>query len=989
MKKYWRSLEELDINYQPEKDLDYEDIDKKNLLSDLFENNSVNKKASRRNFLKLCGFSFTTAAIASACEQPVNKAIPYLIRPEEIIPGMADYYASTFFDGAEYSSIVVKCRDGRPIKIEGNDLSPVNKGRCSAKVQASVLSLYDNARYKHPMINHEQAEWNICDGKILSKLQEISARKEKVVLFTPTIISPSLKKVINDFIEVYPSFRWIQYDTISASAMLDVNEEFFGIRAIPEYHFDMTDVIVSFHCDFLGTWVSPVEYTGDYTKRKKLTKDNKTLSRHYQLETALSVTGTNADERIPIKPSQEKRILLNLFNKIAIANGLYIYPAPETTIEIEHIAKDLIAANGKAIVISSTNDPEIQKIVAGINHMLNAYGNTITFNRATLTRQGSDPLYETFINELNEKKIKGVIFYDVNPVYDAPHGDKLVEYMDRLELSISVCTAKNETSELSQFVCPDHHFLESWSDAEPKKGLYSLGQPAIRPMYQTRSFIESLQVWSKHEPFDTREYIKNYWKKSILGATGFSDTKWNQTLQKGVFEKSMSGFGEPSLKFSFTGHNFNVSVPGKESLELTVHENIQTGSGKGSNNPWLQEMPDPVSKTAWDNYASVSPSFSRKMNWETGDIIKINNIEVPVLVQPGQADNTISVALGYGRQNTGKVADGVGSNVFPLVFFKNGYKQYHLADIQTEKTEKIYEFAHTQTHHGMEGRPIVREANLDEYLANPMAGNEAHFKFKEHDVSLYPEKEYRNFHWGIVVDLNACTGCGACQVACMAENNIPVVGKEQVKNRRIMHWIRIDRYYSDDPENPGVFHQPVMCQHCDNAPCENVCPVSATNHSDEGLNQMSYNRCIGTKYCINNCPYRVRRFNWFRYVNNDEFDYNQNSDLGRMVLNPDVVVRERGVVEKCSFCVQRIQEKKLQAKLENRKLNGEEIQPACVQTCPGNALIFGDLSDPDSKVSQLMKDERNYYLLEELQTLPTVGYLTKIRNSRSSANKKM
>ena len=988
MKKYWRSLEELDPNYKSDNEPDYEEIDKKNLLADLFEN-TAKGKATRRDFLKLCGFSFATAAVASACEQPIKKAIPYLIRPEQIVPGMADYYASTFFDGDEYSSIVVKCRDGRPIKIEGNDLGPVNKGRTSARVQASVLSLYDNARYQSPMLNGSPANWDSCDRQISDKLNEISSSGGKVVILTPTIISPSLKNSVDEFLKSFPGFQWIAYDTISASALLDVNEELFGLRVIPAYHFDKADTIVSFQADFLGTWLSPVEYTGDYTKRRKLSGDNKTLSRHYQVETSLSVTGTNADERIPIKPSQEKRILLNLYNKIATAGGNYIYPVPETNVKIDHIANDLIQSGGKSIVLSSTNDKEIQKIVAGINLLLNSYGNTITFNRSLLTRQGSDAEISGFINDIKDGNISGIIFYHVNPVYDLPESSLLSEKMADLELSVAVSTTKNETSALVQYICPDHHFLESWSDAEPVKGFFTLGQPVIRPMFNTRSFMESLQVWSNKEPVQPLDYIQNVWKNSILNDVALFKEEWAKTLQKGIHEKSGSGFGEPKLKKSLTGQSFNVSIQGEESTELSLYMNIQTCAGKTSNNPWMQEMPDPVSKTAWDNFASVSPRFASEKGWATGDIIKINGVEIPVLVQPGQAYGTFSVALGYGRQHTGKVADGTGSNFFPLVTMAGGYRHLHIPDIQFENTGKKYGFAFTQTHHSAEGRPVVREANMDEYIENPRAGNEQHFDFEEHHATLYPETKFESFHWGLVVDLNACTGCGACQVACMAENNIPVVGKEEVKNRRIMHWIRIDRYYSDDPENPKVIHQPVMCQHCDNAPCENVCPVSATNHSNEGLNQMSYNRCIGTKYCINNCPYRVRRFNWFRYVNNKEFDYNQNSDLGRMVLNPDVVVRERGVVEKCSFCVQRIQEKKLQAKLENRKLNDGEIQPACVQTCPGNALIFGDLSDPESRVSQLIKDERNYRLLEDLHTLPSVGYLTKIRNSIHSENKNM
>jgi molybdopterin-containing oxidoreductase family iron-sulfur binding subunit len=405
------------------------------------------------------------------------------------------------------------------------------------------------------------------------------------------------------------------------------------------------------------------------------------------------------------------------------------------------------------------------------------------------------------------------------------------------------------------------------------------------------------------------------------------------------------------------------------------------GTGKQANNPWLMELPDPVTKLTWDNVAAISPALGRKLGLANGDVIRIaDRIELPVLIQVGQADNSVSVAAGFGRLVSAKVATGVGSNAYPLL---RGETKTFVKSVSIEKTGMIHELALTQEHHSMEGRAIVRETTLNKYNEDPHSGNELHQQVEEHHTTLYEETEFDGHHWGLAIDLNKCIGCSACAIACQTENNGAVIGKEEVKRRRIMHWIRIDRYYSESQGDPRVYHQPVMCQHCDNAPCENVCPVSATNHSNEGINQMSYNRCIGTKYCINNCPYRVRRFNWFAYVNNQEFDFHQNSSLGKMVLNPDVVVRERGVVEKCSFCVQRIQEKKLQAKVEERSLVDGEIKTACQQACPADALVFGDLNDPESKVSGMFRDERNYHLLEELHILPSVGYLTKVRNTKA------
>ena len=454
-------------------------------------------------------------------------------------------------------------------------------------------------------------------------------------------------------------------------------------------------------------------------------------------------------------------------------------------------------------------------------------------------------------------------------------------------------------------------------------------------------------------------------------------------MQRGTFESAV--LKEAELNYTQSGLSDAIIQikPSSDGWEIVLYESVALTNGNAGNNPWLHELPDPVAKVSWDNFASVPVKWAEENGVHNESVITINGIELPVVVQPGQAAGTISVALGYGREIAGKVGEGVGKNMFPLSSIENGARKFLISDANVQTTVKTYQLAISQTHHSMEGRPIVRETNFNVWILNPAAGNELKKIHEKHKVTLYPEMEFKGHHWGMAVDLSSCTGCSNCSVSCQAENNIPVIGREQVRNRRIMHWIRIDRYYSNHAENPDVFHQPVMCQHCDNAPCENVCPVSATVHSDEGLNQITYNRCVGTKYCINNCPYKVRRFNWFKYVNNDEFDFASNSELGRLVLNPDVTVRSRGVVEKCSFCVQRIQEKKTEAKVAGRKIEDGEVQPACVQSCPASALVFGDMNNPESKISKYLKNERNYHLLEELHTLPSVGYLVKVRNKKA------
>ena len=977
-KTYWKSLDELKDPKTFRIQEAREEASRKSLLYRTKDGDTGN---SRRDFLKTLGFSLAAATLIASCKRPVEKAIPYLVKPEEITPGKANYYASGYFDAGDYCSIVVKVRDGRPIKIEGNELSSISMGGTSARVQASVLNLYDGARYKGPQRQDRNISWNDVDLEVGRSLNEIKQQNGRVVLLTQTVISPSTKKIIGQFLQAYPGSEWIQYDAVSASGMLTANMNTFGQRAVPDYRFEKANMVVGFGADFLGTWLSPVEYTKRYTAARKLDDGQRTMLRHYQFEPGMTLTGSNADVRFPVKPSEEAGMILSLYNRIANAKGLDQLRGITSTVDMTPVAEELLENGGSSIVISGSNDENIQLLVNGINFLLGNYGKTILWKSALLTKQGLDHEMNTLVSDLVAGKVAGLLVWGVNPVYDHPRGKELEAALRKLKLSVSFAERRNETAKVCQYILPESNYLESWNDLEPKSGFYSLSQPTILKLFNSRPVQESLMKWSGKE--DTYgSYMKNFWEDELYPRQmEYPDFRlfWNYSLQKGVFEPGNSLLAN----FQFNGFPAAAAVlkavgPG---TEVVLYESVALGNGKQANNPWLQELPDPVAKISWDNFASVPVSFAEEHGLKNEDVITMNGLELPVFVQPGQAGETIAVALGYGREHAGRVGDRVGKNMFAHVVEKNGIRQYYLenADIGIVQGA-TYPLALSQTHHSMEGRPIVRETNLDEYLKDPASGNELHAEFEEKNVSLYKKAEFPGHHWGMAIDLNSCTGCGNCAISCQAENNVQVIGKEQVRNRRIMHWIRVDRYYSGDAANPEVFHQPVMCQHCDNAPCENVCPVAATPHSSEGLNQMAYNRCVGTKYCINNCPYRVRRFNWFRYVNNDQFDYNANNDLGRMVLNPDVTVRSRGVVEKCSMCVQRIQDKKQEAKLAGRMIADGEIQTACQQSCPGNAIVFGDLNNPDSRISKLFQDKRNYHLLEELHTLPSVGYLTKVRN---------
>ncbi|RLD52980.1 MAG: molybdopterin oxidoreductase, partial [Bacteroidetes bacterium] len=684
---------------------------------------------------------------------------------------------------------------------------------------------------------------------------------------------------------------------------------------------------------------------------------------------------------------------------IAKKSGEKTLSAAKSPVDIHELGDELMNHPSKSLIVSGTNDVSIQVLVNGINFLLANLGGTLEFERSSLIKGGCDHSFSNLIKEMNEGKVDALIMHNVNPAYDYAEADKFVSGLKKTGLTVSLSSKNDETAKLANYVCPDNHYLESWNDAEPYNNLYSITQPTIHNIFDTRQAQESLMAWVGIEG-DFRDFIKKHWEDNLFGKQSeyllFTDF-WNNSVQKGVFEVAAEVTECPVFDFEYfdrEGTKFTKVKAGGD-IELVLYESIAIGPGIMANNPWLQELPDPMSKAVWDNYVAVSPRFAKDKGWEQEDMVKVNgSIELPILIQPGQPYGTVSIALGYGRTDCGKVGDGIGKNVFSLgEIAPTGLRNNYNLSVTIEKTGETYPLATTQTHHDMKGREIVKETTIAEYAMNNSAGNENHKILMDKDDTMYPDYEFPGAHWGLAIDFNQCTGCNACVVGCQAENNIAVIGKEEVKNRRIMHWLRIDRYFSTETdeinspvvsENPDVFHQPVMCQHCDNAPCENVCPVAATPHTKEGLNAMAYNRCIGTRYCMNNCPYRVRRFNWYRYLDNDKFDYNFNDEISKMVLNPDVVVRERGVVEKCSFCVQRIQEVKLVAKDENRAIHDGEIKPACVQACPTKALTFGDTNMKSSEVNKKFDDARAYGLLEELHTVPSVQYLTKVKNKEAA-----
>jgi len=1023
--KYWQSFGEVTDpeNFKAKnadefrEELPFEGFDDKGI---------ADAKAPRRDFLKYLGFSTAAATLAASCKVPVRKAIPYANKPENLVPGVPKYYATTYVQDGDVVPVVAKVRDGRPIKLDGNDLSYTGGGS-SARSQASVLDLYDMFRNKYPMHRVQKGEEvkfeEIPTFEQLDDMigKAIAAAGGTTVLLTSTIVSPTTK----DIISKYPNLKHVQYDAVSYAGMLLANEASGFGRRIPSYNFGAAKVIVSLGADFLGTWLSPVEFAKGYAVGRRIDEKNPAMSKHFQFEAHLSMTGSNADERFVHRASDTGAVALDLLDAV---KGTEAGTITDKKLEdgIKKAAAALKAANGEALVVCGSNDKNVQLIVNAINAAIGAYGKTIDWSRAVNYRQGIDSDFNDLLTQLESGAVGTLMVYGANPAYTHFDADRVKKAIAKAKVKISFGEKMDETTLLCDYIVPTHHFLESWGDAEPKAGIVTFMQPTIFPLFKTRPFQSSLLKWSGNTTdYDT--YFKTYW----TGKLG-SEEAYHKALQDGFTETpaeasagSYSGAAEAAATDAIKAYKKGSGV------EVVLYQKVSIGTGAQAGNPWLQELPDPVSKATWDNYAMISVPKATELGIKLDNDyeyyphkptikLSVNKKEyvLPVLVFPGMEKDTIAVALGYGRNaEMGKAAENVGVNVYPVATFNGTTTDYYAGGATVANLNKSYKIAQTQKHNSYENRvEVVRETTLHSFKNHPNVivdfSNElkdAFYKNANEDfrqATLYPQHDQPGIKWGMNIDMNACTGCSACVVACHAENNVPVVGKSEVLRYHDMHWLRIDRYFVSSDENPddikGVVFQPMLCQHCDNAPCENVCPVAATNHSSEGINQMTYNRCIGTRYCANNCPYKVRRFNWADYTGADSFPNNQdqttvgkldsvigqmNDELTRMVLNPDVTVRSRGVIEKCSFCIQRLQAAKLDAKKEDRPLKDGDAKTACQTACPTNAIVFGNAHDKDSALTKVRTDnpQRRFAVLEQLHVLPNVTYLAKVRNSEDEA----
>lgn len=1021
-KKYWKSVEELNDNSSIVETLRNNEFVEPIPTDEFLGDKEVLSTSSttRRDFLKYVGFS-TAAVTLAACEGPVIKSIPYVVQPEEIIPGVADYYATTIADGFDFANILVKTREGRPIKIENNAL-PNSKIAANARVHASVLSLYDNLRLKQPKIEGKDATWAEVDAKIEASLEDAKTKGGKIVLLTGTMSSPSTDRLIVEFSSKYPTVNHVIYDAVSSSEALDAFEEVYGERALAEYDFSKATFIVSIGADFLGDWQGG-GYDEGYAKGRIPKK--KIMSRHIQIESNMTLSGANADKRLPLNSFEQKQALVKIYNIITETN--ISTAKTQADVEIVKIAQQLKAAGSQGVLVSGIQDKEAQVLVLAINQAIES--KAFNDKQTRQIRKGNSIAISQVLEDIKAGKVHTIIMNNVNPVYTLPNGMEFAEALKKVNLSVSFSLKEDETASISQIVAAAPHFLESWGDVQIVKGSYSLIQPTIRPLFTIRQFQDSLLVWTGREE-SFYDYIKATWKAHVLVGT-----TWNQALHDGIFEASTTiASSAKNIDYGSVAARVLADQKPTDNYELVLYTKTGIGDGQQANNPWLQEFPDPITRVSWDNYLTISRSDAEDLglknynvangglngSYVTLEVSGTKLEKVPVIIQPGQAVGTLGLALGYGRKAAIKEEMQVGVNAYPL------YKNFNtIQSVKiTKESGKDHEFACVQLQRTLMGRgDIIKETTLEvfntkdskEWNMMPMVSLD-HKPIEATKVDLWAGFDRSvGHHFNLSIDLNACTGCGACVIACHAENNVPVVGKSEVRRSRDMHWLRIDRYYSSEDtfaedvelkesvsgfskskstfskmeypsDNPQVAFQPVMCQHCNHAPCETVCPVAATSHGRQGQNHMAYNRCVGTRYCANNCPYKVRRFNWFLYSKNNEFDYHMNDDLGRMVLNPDVTVRSRGVMEKCSMCIQMTQATILKAKREGRPVKDGEFQTACSAACSSGAMIFGDVNDKESQVAQLVQDDRMYHLLEHIGTKPNVFYHVKVRNTEKTNN---
>jgi MoCo/4Fe-4S cofactor protein with predicted Tat translocation signal len=981
-KQYWRSLEELSETPEFREYLHREFPASASEWSD---------PVGRRTFLKLMGASLALAGASACTVQPAELIVPYVRQPEEVIPGRPLFFATAMTLGGVATGLLVESHEGRPTKVEGNPDHPGSLGATDLYAQASVLTLYDPDRSQSVVRVGEIRPWSAFIAAVRSGLSAQSPVKGAGLrILTETVNSPTLAWQIQQVLAAQPGAKWIQWEPTTRDHARNGARLAFGEYVEPLYDFTKADVVLSLDADFLASeGPASLRYSRQFTSRRRMDAEPDRLNRLYVAEPLMTVTGGRADHRVPIKAAQIEAFARAIGARLGI-NGVTATAPAGTDQYVAAIAADLAAHRGTSLVIAGdAQPPAVHALAHAMNQALGNAGSTVVYVPTPEAVAGDQhAALRDLVSDMEAGRVQMLLIIgESNPAQTAPADFRFGEAMNKVALRMHSGLFYDETATFCHWHVPATHYLEAWSDARTIDGTVSIVQPVIQPMYAGKSAHEVIATLSERPERNGYDLVREYWS-GALGASGASggsgasgasgaaasfEKNWRKWLHDGfipgtAFQPRTVAANAPGAP---GGAPSAPSAPGD--FEVNFRRDPTIYDGRFANNGWLQELPKPVTKLTWDNAALVAPRTAERLGVVDGDLIEVRHdgrlLRIPVWLSPGHAQDAVTITVGYGRTRAGRLGNGTGFNAWAL----RGSNGLWFGPAEVTKNGDHFDLVGTQNHWAIEGRNVVRSANLEEYKANPdFAAGMEHMSL-DRGITLYPEFEYRGYKWGMAIDLNTCTGCTACIVACQAENNIPVVGKAQVKVNREMHWLRVDRYYVGDLDNPDTYYQPMPCQQCENAPCEVVCPVAATQHSDEGLNDMVYNRCVGTRYCSNNCPYKVRRFNFLLYQD-------WNTPTFKFQRNPDVTVRSRGVIEKCTYCVQRINAARIQSKREGREIRDGEILTACQSVCPTDAIVFGNINDPNSRVAALKQTARNYGILEELNTRPRTTYLAAVRN---------
>jgi molybdopterin-containing oxidoreductase family iron-sulfur binding subunit len=965
-KKIWRSLDQLADTKEFQESLHRE----------FPPGASELKNFDRRDFLKIMGASLALASMPACTRQPIEKIVPYVKQPEELIPGKPLFFATAMTLGGFATGLLAESHEGHPTKIEGNPDHLASLGATNIFHQAALLDLYDPDRSQAVLKNGEINSWENFLSELNGVLQSQQTKNGGGVrILTETISSPTLHFQIQELLKKFLNAKWHQFEPINRDNFFEGSKIAFGEIVETQFHFGKAKIILSLDSNFLFSHPNSVRYARDFAERRRARFPQTEMNRLYVVESSPTVTGSNADNRLPVRAGEIEIFARSLAEKLgAISTSESQTQNSQFENWVSVVAEDLLQKRGASIVIAGENQPpQVHALAHLLNHFLGNVGSTVTFTEsaeANPTNQ-TESLRE-LVKTLKQNEVDALIILGGNPGFNAPADFQFANNLSRAKFKVHLSSDANETSALCDWHIPQNHFLESWSDARAFDGTISIVQPLILPLYAGKSAHEILDAMLSPPGRSDYDIVHDFWQSQNPGND--FEKQWRQNLHDGLIQNSVL----PTKNVSLKQFPIQSAISNRQSaIEITFRPDSTIYDGRFANNGWLQELPKPVIKLVWDNAALISPALAEKEKLSNGDVVEIElenrKLKIPVWITPGQSENSIALQFGYGRKNVGHVGNKTGFNVYPL---RTSNALYFADGATWKKAGEHYPLATTQTQHTVdsEDRQILREGTFDEFQKDSDFVQKNSESPSESETLFNPQEfKYDGYRWGMAIDLSACIGCSACTIACQAENNIPVVGKTEVARGRVMHWIRVDNYFRGAPANPEMTHQPVPCMQCENAPCEVVCPVGATLHDKEGLNLQVYNRCVGTRYCSNNCPYKVRRFNFFEYA-----DYKTPSL--KPMWNPNVTVRWRGVMEKCTYCIQRISAARINSEEQNRKIRDGEIKTACQQVCPAQAIVFGDIGDPNSRVSKLKSHKLNFSMLGELNTRPRTTYLAKLRN---------